>query len=357
MMEKPAETNPGPTVRWGIVGTGMIAGHFAGDMRHAEGGTLAAVCSRSMATARQFADGHGSPQPFDDLAAMIESDAVDAIYLATPNTAHFKDALTVLGARKPLLIEKPLTATSAEAERLASEARAQGVFLMEAMWTRFLPAVRKAKTLVEDGAIGRVRRIRAELFYPRDFDPGSRFFSPDLGGGAMLDLGVYTISLALFFMGRPTGVGGSWRAAPNGVDLGADIKLAFGDINAELSCGFDRNGANQFVIEGETGRLVLDSHFVQARGFLLVRQEAWSPLIEMKGSSLPARAFRKLTRKVPLPGVSRHAADFPGYGLQFETEAANAAIRAGKQEHSISPLAETIETLRIIETVRAQRPV
>ena len=326
MMEQPVERNQSSTVRWGIVGTGMIAGNFAGDMRHVEGGTLAAVCSRSMATARQFADGHGSPQPFDNLAAMIESDAVDAIYLATPNTAHFDDALTVLAARKPLLIEKPLTATSAEAERLASEAREQKTFLMEAMWTRFLPASRLARELVADGAIGELCSVSAEFGINVPYDPGHRLFSADLGGGAMLDLGVYPLALASQYLGELTVVGATRQLSPDQMVDTQTTVLVRGEngVSATLGCASRTVLPNRAVLAGTAGWIEIPS-FWAATEFVLHREGAE-----------PERFHRP----------------FRANGLEYEIEEVSRCLAAGERQSPDMTWAESQRLAGVMDQVR-----
>ena len=136
------------------------------------------------------------------------------------------------------------------------------------MWTRFLPAVRAAKRLVQDGAIGEIRKIKAELSYRRNEDAESRFFRPDLGGGAALDLGVYPVSLALHFLGRPSTVSGRTVASKSGVDMRSEFSLGFvGGAEAELACGFDRDGGNQFVIEGARACWCSTRRFSRRRGW------------------------------------------------------------------------------------------
>ena len=140
---------------------------------------------------------------YADLDAMAADPDIDAIYVATPNALHAEQALRIISHGKAVLVEKPLATSVADAERIASAAAEQKCFVMEAMWTRFLPAVQAARRLVDGGAIGTVRKIDAELAYRRDEDAGSRFFDPGLGGGAALDLGVYPVSLTLHFLGKP----------------------------------------------------------------------------------------------------------------------------------------------------------
>ena len=225
---------------------------------------------------------------------------------------------------------------------------------MEAMWTRFLPAVAHVKQLVHSGAIGEVRRIRSDLAFHHPFDPDSRFYAKQRGGGALLDLGVYGISLALHLVGEPAEVRGRWQAAPTGVDVSATVELGFpGGAEARLTCAIDRGGDNLFVVEGTRGTLVLQPPFIGARMVLQCSGGLASSLAMASGQGAVARTARKLARTLPLAGIHRHAFPFGGTGLQFEIAAVGEAIRNGWREHPLAPLSDTVRTLAIIEAVLA----
>ena len=183
------------TIRWGIIGPGRIAGNVARDFPLTPGAELIAVASRSAERARDFAETHRIPRAFGSYRELLADPDVDAVYIATPHPQHRQAAIAALTAGKAILVEKAFTATAAGAQEIIDIARARGVFAMEAMWTRFQPAIVAAKNLVDDGAIGEVRQVQADLGVDRPFDPDDRLFSPTLGGGALLDLGVYVVCL------------------------------------------------------------------------------------------------------------------------------------------------------------------
>ena len=196
-----------------------------------------------------------------------------------------------------------------------------------------------------------VTNIAAELAYRRDEDADNRFFDRQLGGGAALDLGVYPVSLALHFLGKPSEVSGGWHASKSGVDMRTDLDLKFaGGATARLSCGFDRDGANRFVIEGSEGVLRLDVPFLKAQRLTQFSPKAfaWEP----KSSGV----LVKIMSRLPLPGrlVERFA--FPGNGLQFEAAAVMEAVRSGATGSDTMPLTDSIEALRIIAAVLAGSP-
>lgn len=334
---------------WGIMGTGAIAGLFAADLGLLPQARIVAAHSRSLEKAQSFAARFGEAKAYDDEAAFLADPAIDAVYIATPNHLHAAQALKAIAAGKPVLIEKPIALASADVEAIAQAAGERGVFAMEALWSRFLPAVRRAREQIAAGRIGAIRHIRADLSYLHPEEPGSRFFDPDLGGGAAFDLGVYPLSLALHLLGEPQAVSGSWLAAGTGVDRRSTFRLDYPAAVAELSCGFDRNGANRLLIEGERGGLIFEAPFLKVQRLSWYADVGRAVAAYERGTGGVARLLDRLPQSVR---VSENAA-FPGSGLQFQAEAAMAAIRAGKSACTDMPLGESAAVLRIIEAVRA----
>lgn len=344
------------TIRWGIAGAGGIARQFAADMAYANHAALAAVCARDSDKARAFADAHAGVLAFGRLSEMIASDTVDAVYVATPNAVHRQQALECIAAGMPVLVEKPLTANLDGALEIQAAARAAQVFAMEAMWSRYLPAMKSARRALRDGAIGTVRSLEADIGWKMNYDPASRFFDAAQGGGALYDIGVYAVSLARFLLGEPGAVGGSWRAAPSGVDVSATIDMSFGDASAKLECGFDRARSNRMMIEGDRGVMVLGPLFIKADGYAVYPSRRLADLIQPGGDALISRILRKSVGRMPLPGVMRSPHRFAGGGLQFEIEAASDAIRQGLLEEPDNRLDDSIATLRILNAILDQSP-
>ena len=343
------------SIGWGIVGTGTIARCFAEDLEYVAGAHLAGVSSRVLERAAQFVARHGGTA-HESHEALLGDEKVDAVYIASPNTSHFAIAFAAIAAKKSVLVEKPLVATAEEAERLRAFAAEQNVFLMEGLWTRFLPAIGFVKNALQSATIGEIRRVKGELAFRHPYAPDNRFFDPAQGGGSLLDLGIYLISLSQFFLGEPDAVQGEWYSAPSGVDMGARMELTFGRIPASLNCAFDHTGGNLFIIEGSRRTLFLQSPFIGARQVLEAGPVMARVIETLCRNSILSRIFSKISRKIPVPGIRRHAFGFPGYGLQFEIEAATRAIRDGKTEVSTAPLSESIQTLRIIEKIRTLPP-
>jgi predicted dehydrogenase len=335
---------------WGIMGTGTIAGLFAADLGLLPQARIAAVQSRSLDKAQGFAARFGAAKAYDDEAAFLADPAIEAVYIATPNHLHAAQALTAIAACKPVLIEKPIALASADVEAIAQAAGERGGFAMEALWSRFLPAVRRAREQIAAGRLGKIRRIRADLSYLHPEEPGSRFFDPAKGGGAALDLGVYPLSLALHLLGEPEAVSGSWIAAGTGVDRRSSFRLKYAAALAELSCGFDRNGANRFLIEGERGGLVFEAPFLKAQRLSWYIDPSRAAVAYERGTGGVARLLDRL----PQSGRASENLAFAGNGLQFQAAAVMAAIRAGKNGCMEMPLADSAAVLRVIETVRVQ---
>lgn len=341
-------------LRWAVIGTGTIAATFAEDIARTKNAALVAVFSRNAETGADFARRFGPLAVFTDLDVLAETPDIDAIYIASPNTAHFAQAKRLMVAGKPLLVEKPLVTTASEAETLAMLAKDSGVFTMEGLWTLYLPALERLRDLLAKQTIGRIRAVRGHLSFAKPFDPQSRFFSSTLGGGALLDLGVYPLAVTLNLFGSPTSVSGEWRAAPTGVDLAATMQLGYNGFTADLGCNFLDTGENRYAIEGETGTLVLDAPFLKASRLFVVRNKALLPLLAPKAGGRLSDTLAKIARHLPLPGVEVFDGSFPGGGLQFEIEAASAAILSGARQESRAPLSSSLQALKIIEEIRAR---
>jgi predicted dehydrogenase len=355
---KTSANNQSPTgpLRWAVLGTGSIAATFAQDIRLSGNAQLVAVCARTPEAAATFSQRFGGLRIIPGIDALAADPQVDAVYLATPNTAHFDQARALITAGKPVLIEKPVTMTAAQARSLADLSTQHRCFAMEGMWPLFLPAVARVRELLACHAIGPITAVRAELAYAKTVDGNSRFFSKALGGGALLDLGVYPVALTLALFGSPRTITGKWQAASTGVDMSATIGLGYDCFKASLACGFDRTGSNRFIIEGKTGSLVIDGPFLRASRIVLTRNRMVHHLALPPGSGRLPRAFGRIARALPLPGLTVCQYGFPGDGLQFEIEAASKAIREGRREESRIPLSASAEALGIIETILDQLP-
>lgn len=191
-------------MKWGIMATGSIAQKFASTVNRMtdEGEILQAVASRTKESAENFARQHRIPEVFDSYKAMAESDSVDVIYIATPNNMHYENVKMCLLAGKHVLCEKPFTTSAAQAQELYTLAEEKGLFLMEGFWIRFLPVLQKMQELIKEGKLGEIRYIRSEYGFVAKGDRKVRKFNPQLGGGALLDIGIYNLGFLNMIMGK-----------------------------------------------------------------------------------------------------------------------------------------------------------
>jgi predicted dehydrogenase len=309
-------------IRWGIVGPGRIAESVAPDFAHVEGAELVAVASRSEERAQAFADKHGIARAYGGYGGILGDEEVDVLYVATPHPQHEAVALAALAAGKAVLVEKTFTATVAGAERVIEAAHREQVFAMEAMWTRFQPVLVKIRELIADGAVGEVRQVQADLGVDRPYDPKDRLFDPAQGGGAMLDLGVYVVSLAQHFLGDPDRVSVSGSLAPTGVDAEAGLLLGYEDGRAASLLMSLRNptpGAAR--LHGTGGWIQINPRFHHPKSFVLGRTGRDPETIEL-----------------PPHGV----------GYSHELDEVTRCLQEGRTESAVMPLRDTLAVQRVL---------
>jgi predicted dehydrogenase len=309
-------------IRWGIVGPGRIAENVVKDFADVDGARAVAVASRSLDRARAFADRHGIERAHGSYAEIIADPDVDVLYVATPHPQHHAIALGALRAGKALLVEKSFTATTSGAVEVVDLARKTGVFVMEAMWTRFQPVVVALRQLVAEGAIGEVRSVQADLGVTREYDPTDRLFDVALGGGALLDLGVYVVSFAQMLLGTPERVVATGSRFPTGADAEATLLLDHGDgRSATLTTSLRYATPGQARVFGTAGWIDVLPRFHHPETIVLHRQGAEAETIT----------------RTPL-----------GSGYAHELIEVTECVRAGQPESSVMPLSDTLAVQAIL---------
>ncbi|MHA7280865.1 Gfo/Idh/MocA family protein [Arthrobacter sp. MDT2-2] len=255
-------TATGRPIRWGVVATGSIAARVVQDLALLDDAVLQAVSSRSEASARAFALRFGFTTSYWDVDGtagydrLLADPAVDVVYIATPHAQHHAVALAALRAGKHVLCEKPIAMDAPQARELAGFARERGLFLMEAVWTRFLPSFRRALQIVRSGEIGMVRWVQADLGFPAPVDSTSRLQDPAAGGGALLDLAVYPLTWALGVLGEPADVTARGTFTPQGVDLQNALTLTYDEgAHAQLTTSIGAECPSVVTISGTEGWL------------------------------------------------------------------------------------------------------
>jgi len=360
-------------LRWGILGTGTIAGVFARDLPLSEGAKLVAIGSRNSSTANAFAATHKVPQAHGAYADLVNDDQVDAIYVATPAHLHAEHVALALNADKHVLCEKPFTLNGAQARELVSVARSKNLFLMEAMWTRFLPAMHQLRTLLAEGAIGEVLQVHADLGLAVALGPKARIYSREFGGGSWMDLGTYGVSLAHMILGKPESVQGAGHLVETGVDghAAALLKYASGAV-ALLSSSIQSAGSQEAAIVGTKGRIHLPAPWwcpVELHVYPLDDRPSLSGRIgrRVAGSVSSALAGGGMARTTAGWGgsmsrwMARRAArpqrlhrPFSGIGLHLEASEVARCVAARDLESPLMPLNESIAIMDTLDQVRAQ---
>jgi predicted dehydrogenase len=315
-------------IRWGIAGPGRIADKVAADFVHVPDASLVAVGSRSAERAQAFASRHGAARAHGSYANLVADPEVDAIYIATPHPQHKAIAIAAIDAGKAVLVEKAFTATVEGASAVIDAARARGVFAMEAMWTRFQPAMVQVRDWLAADAVGEVRGVQADLGVVREFDPSDRLFAPELGGGALLDLGVYVVSFAQWVLGTPARTVCVGTRGRSGVEEEATLLLAFDSgASATLTTSLHSPMPGQARIFGTTGWIDVLPRFHHPTTVVLHREGA-----------------EQLT-------VTRAPT---GGGYSHELVEVTQGVLDGRTESTVMPLNDTLTVQSILEDAAAQ---
>lgn len=317
-----------PPARWGIIGAGGIARQFLADAREATACDVLAIGSRSQERADEFAARHGIEHAYGSYEELVASDAIDAVYVATPHSEHRDHAILALEAGKPVLVEKAFTRNSAEALEVFDVARARGLFVMEAMWSRFLPHMVLARAIVEAGAIGDVVQVVGD--HGQALEHVHRISDPMLAGGALLDLGVYPISFIHSVLGSPEHVRAQGLLLPTRVDASSATVLMYPDAVAVATTNMRARTPTRAWIGGTSGSIDFDTDFYRPGGFSVSLGEQ---------------------EKV------HWAMDYPSGGFQFEIAEAARCIDGGRTESATMPWEATLEVMGIMDEVRRQLAV
>jgi predicted dehydrogenase len=315
-------------VRWGIAGTGGIAAAFATDLALLPGARITAVGSRTWDRADAFANRFGIPRRHESYAGLVTDPEVDAVYVAVPHTGHCELVLQAIAAGKAVLCEKPFSVNAVEAERMVEAARTARVPLMEAMWVRFLPHFTMLRGLLAEGRVGAVRSFTADRGDVLSTDPEHRVLNPELAGGALLDLGVYPVSLASLVFGgaQPDRIEALMVPAATGVDAMTSAVFGYDSgAHALIHTVLDARSANQASVTGEKGRIDLPQIWGRT-----------SPLrISMYGGAVETLEFTH-----------------EGHGLRHQAGEIGRLLQTGEKESPVIPWDETIGVMRTLDRIR-----
>ncbi len=316
------------TVGWGILGTGGIAHAFATALMETPGVRLAAVGSRSVPGAERFGREFGAPAAYGSYQELCNAPEVDIVYIGTPHPMHAENAIMALSGGKAVLCEKPFTMNLREAQAVVALAREKKLFLMEAMWTRYMPALAELRRIVASGEIGPPRQLHADFGFHAPSDPAHRVNSCELGGGALLDLGIYPLSIATAIMGPVRQVQALAEISATGVDAQTGFTLLHeGGGMSVCSCSLLAKTPDELTVSGPLGRVRMDAMF-------------------HRSPSLTVTLADGASRLVPTPWL--------GNGYVHEAIEATRCVREGLLESPGMTLDDTLALMRTLDTIRAQ---
>ena len=313
---------------WGILGPGLIAQQFADDLKVVDGAALYAVASSSQERGQAFAQKNGGEKVYDSYEALVNDPQVDGVYIATPHRFHFENTMLCLEAGKPVLCEKPLTVNAAEAKILFETARQKKVFLMEALWTRYLPIFGQIRTWLEEGAIGDLHLLSSTFGFSIPKGKQQRWLNPELAGGTLLDMGVYPIATSQWVMGMmPESFGARAIIGETGVDELISVVLQYpNQVVSMFSTNFLSDNVNDFYIYG-------------TKGFIRIHANFWGA----SKATLTVEG-QELTVSRPLRAG----------GFEYQTEEAMRCVRAGLLESPGMTQAQTLANMELMDKIRAE---
>ncbi|HSR59208.1 MAG TPA: Gfo/Idh/MocA family oxidoreductase [Robiginitalea sp.] len=255
-------------IHWGILGLGKIAGSFAKDLALVPDARLAAVASRDPANARAFAAEYGADRAYGSYDELFSDPRVQVVYIATPHTGHLEHSLAALRAGKHVLCEKPMGINAAEVRQMVDCARENGVFLMEALWSRFNPSLREAARLVKEGELGQLAYLRADFAFPGlDRDPKGRLLNPELAGGSLLDIGIYPVFLAYWLLGVPQSFRAVAKFHPTGVEKQIGLVFEYPGAIALLYSGLSSHSEMRAELSCTAGNISIWPRWHETDGF------------------------------------------------------------------------------------------
>jgi len=320
------------TLNWGIIGPGRIARKFAHDLAHVPNAKLYAVASHSLERAHSFAREFGATKVYDSYEAIAADHDVDIIYIATLHTGHFRDSLLCLSHGKHVLCEKPVAMNQRQFEVMVTLAKEKNVFFMEALWTRFVPSFIKCMELLESGAIGELKMINADFCINPPYSQESRLFNPQMGGGSLLDIGIYPVFFALEAAGAPQSITAQAALDANNIDTACSVLMQHPQNILSISTSASRaNGRIEAELQGSKGILRLN--------------KCWH---------VPTTLDLILDGKKPV----QYSFDVPGMGYQFEAAEVMHCIEQGlcQSPHwsweKSRRLISTLDTIRSLTGIR-----
>lgn len=316
-------------IQWGIIGTGTIASKFAIALNSVDNTSLMAVASRNYGRAREFAEKYHIQKAYGSYEELAADPEIDVVYIATPHTKHMENASLCIKNHKAVLCEKPFALNARDSEVLINQAKEQGVFLMEAMWTKFLPVTKKVKEWIKEGRIGKVLNLKVTFGFHSEFSPAGRLYNPQLGGGALLDVGIYPVTYVTYLLDKlPDEIISTAVIGKSHVDEQNAMIFRYHDgILAELSSSIAAETGSDAVIVGENGSIHIEKFFMSERAGLYDRNFNLADTI-----------------------YEPHKTN----GYEYEAMEVNRCLAEGRLESETLPLKDTLDIMKLLDKIRGQ---
>ncbi len=315
-------------INWGIIGLGKIAHRFASDLMLSENNVLYAVASRDKKKAKTFGQKFNAVKFFDSYEELIKDPDIDVVYIGTPHTFHFENTMMCFKYRKSVLCEKPMGIDYNEVNIMINEARSKNLFLMEGIWTRFIPATEKFIELLDQKIIGDINFIRADFGYNAEFNPESRIFNKNLGGGSLLDIGIYPIYLSMLVFGLPS-------------NIKAMARMTETEVDSYCAMLFDYENSEKAILESTTeADTPIEAYIYGSKGYIKLHKSF--------------HHSKKISVHINGKKEKVYELDYDGEGLLFEIEEVNKCILNNETESKKLPLSTSLDLIQIMDSVRKE---
>lgn len=316
-------------IRWGILACGGIARKFADDLTHAKNGHLAAVSSRDIKRAQEFASHYDpSVKAFGSYEEMLSSGEIDVVYIASPHGLHYEHTILCLEAGIPVLCEKAFAINSKQVAAMIAKAREKKLFLMEALWTRFHPSIAKLQEIIASGVIGEIKHVVADFGFKAEYDEEARWFNPHLTGGSLLDIGIYPLFISKLLLGQPLEMKATGVMAPSGVDMNCSIATKYASgATASLFSTFAAQTDTTCTVYGTLGKIYMHPRFHETKGMTLTIYGGEETVME--------------TERL-------------GWGYSYEADAVQADLHAGRTENAWMTHQFSQELMGLLDEIRSQ---
>lgn len=316
------------TIRWGILGPGKIAHKFAEGLKHVSNSELFAIGSRNKQKAQEFANQYNAKKVYGSYLDLVTDPEVDIIYVATPHNLHFENTMLCLENGKSVLCEKPFAVNEKEVGQMIGKAREKNLFLMEGLWSRFLPQIIKAKELIENGAIGEIKFMKADFGFNSPYDPASRIFNQKLIGGSIMDVGIYPVSLSMFLLGMPQRIVANAGIGPTGVDHSCSMSFSYEqDLISVLYSSVVAKTDVTAEIHGSKGKIVFPEQWFRPVPFYLIDEYG---------------------------NRNDYHFDFKGNGYNYEAQEAVDCLLEEKMQSSLMKWSDSLNLIKLLDEIRRQ---